>query len=494
VSLDTHTRLALWREVARHGALEPTLESLQRILAAAPKGVRSLALFALDLGRQSLVLLGRKGATLAGLEEVPLGAGFAPLSAWAARGKFARAREVALPDALAAHDAWWVGGLVSDEGPLGLALLEASRRTPPDAGLLEPLATVVVNHRRQRELESLKRVAEADRDAALARLGRARLEDVIIGAEGGMRHVMERVDLVARAAVSVLLLGETGSGKEVVARAIHQRSPRHSGPFHRVNCGAVPAELIDSELFGHERGGFTGAIATRKGWFERADGGTLFLDEIGELSPAAQVRLLRVLQDGVIERVGGHDPVRVDVRIVAATHRDLRRMVREGRFREDLWYRIATFPIEIPPLRDRPEDIAPLARHFAERAANRFGLPVRMPTQDDLRLLAGYDWPGNVRELAAVIDRACILGRGDALAVATALGGAAGGHGMAPVVAARDAATLDAAARELIERTLAACRGRIEGPRGAAARLAINPHTLRARMRKLGIDWARFRD
>ncbi len=187
-----------------------------------------------------------------------------------------------------------------------------------------------------------------------------------------------------------------------------------------MNCGAIPAELIDSQLFGHERGSFTGAADMRKGWFERADSGTLFLDEIGELPLPAQVRLLRVLQDGYIERIGGQQPIRVDDRIIAATHRDLPNMVKAGTFREDLWYRIAVFPILLPPLRERRNDIPDLARHFSERAANRFGLAMVLPTADEINVLMKYDWPGNIRELGAVIDRAAILGDGKSLAVASA--------------------------------------------------------------------------
>ena len=204
--------------------------------------------------------------------------------------------------------------------------------------------------------------------------GRKDVGDTIVGEDSGLRQVMQRVDMVSRSDVPVLILGETGTGKELVARAIHNRSDRHSGPFIRVNCGAIPRELIDSQLFGHEKGSFTGAADTRQGWFERADMGTLFLDEIGELPLDAQVRFLRVLQDGFVERVGSADPIRVNVRVVAATHRDLASMVRESTFREDLWYRIAVFPILLPPLRERPEDIPAMARHFAERAAVRFGL------------------------------------------------------------------------------------------------------------------------
>ena len=323
-----------------------------------------------------------------------------------------------------------------------------------------------------------------------------RLTDPIVGADAGLAPVMERVGLVAPLDVPVLVLGETGSGKEVVARSIHTRSGRAAGPFLRVNCGAIPPGLIDSELFGHERGSFTGALAERRGWFERADHGTLFLDEIGELPLEAQVRLLRVLQDHTLERVGGHRPVSVDVRIVAATHRDLRGLIAEGRFREDLWYRIAVFPIDLPPLRDHVEDVPALANHFALRAASRFGTPPRIPTSEDLDLLVGYSWPGNVRELIAVIERAVILGNGTRLEVAKALGVTP------PPVAARAGAepapeesfaTLDQAVSRHIEAALVRTRGRIEGRGGAAELLGINPHTLRARMRKLALDWRRFR-
>ncbi len=327
------------------------------------------------------------------------------------------------------------------------------------------------------------------------------LSDRVIGAEGGLRSIMERVARVAPSPAPVLIFGETGSGKEVIARAIHARSPRALAPFIRVNCGAIPPELIDSELFGHERGAFTGAVATRRGWFEQAHQGTLFLDEIGELPPAAQVRLLRVLQDGLLLRVGSEASTQVDVRVVAATNRDLEAMVTSGDFREDLWYRLAVFPLQLPPLRDHPEDIPAMAEHFARRAAERFDLPLRLPDAADLALLAGYPWPGNVRELGAVIDRAVLLGDGGRLAIARALGvdgPALPPRGAAPTLqAGRSAAAaiepLDVIVRRHIERALAATEGRIEGRFGAARILGINPHTLRARMRKLKIDWQRYR-
>jgi hydrogenase-4 transcriptional activator len=374
--------------------------------------------------------------------------------------------------------------------------------------LREPFTAALDNDHRVQELAALRDAAEAEKRVLLTRLGRKEAGDAIVGAHSGLRPVMDRVGMVAKRDVPVLILGETGTGKEVVARAIHSRSQRSNGPFMRVNCGAIPSELIDSQLFGHEKGSFTGASDMRKGWFERADGGTLFLDEIGELPLQAQVRLLRVLQDGYLERVGGHEPIRVDVRIVAATHRDLASMVQSKEFREDLWYRLAVFPILLPPLRERKEDILELSRHFAERAATRFGLPTVLPSDSDVALLTSYRWPGNVRELGTVIDRAAILGEGRTLEIAKALG-VIGPTAASPP--SEDAAqvrlsespnavsggdsivTLDEAMRAHIERALAFTGGRIEGARGAAALLDINPHTLRARMRRLKIDWSQYR-
>jgi transcriptional regulator with GAF, ATPase, and Fis domain len=366
--------------------------------------------------------------------------------------------------------------------------------------LLEPFTVAMENDRRVRELTSLREAVEADNRSLLSRLDRHDISDSIVGAETGLRAVMEQIDLVARSDVPALILGETGSGKEVVARAIHSRSPRAGKPFLRVNCGAIPPELVDSELFGHERGSFTGATGVRKGWFERADGGTLFLDECGELPLAAQVRLLRILQDGTFERVGGERQLTVDVRIVAATHRDLQRMVPEGRFREDLWYRISVFPIRLPPLRDRADDIPAMAAHFALRAAKRLGTLPLVPGPEDIRLLVAYAWPGNVRELAAVIERAAILGDGRTLEVARALG-ATPPQPIKPVEDSleppppqrADVQSLNAAMAQHIEAVLVQTHGRIEGPYGAAKILGINPHTLRGRMRKLGVQWNKYR-
>src|SRR5262245_39359394 len=439
----------------------------------------------------------------------------ARLLAWCRRGEVAHNVGHLTPD-----DEWGlcvpretrtealIGPLESQHGLQGVLVVLArpgesfeARHLELFRTLLDPFAVALENHHRLRELTAMREAAEAEKQSLATRLGRGQVGEATVGADAGLRSVLERVELVARSDVPILILGETGAGKEVIARAIHTRSLRAAGPFVRVNCGAIPPDLIDSQLFGHERGSFTGAVETRKGWFERADAGTLFLDEVGDLPLAVQVRLLRVLQDGYLERIGGEEPIKVDTRIVTASHRDLTAMIGEGRFREDLWYRIAVFPILLPPLRERREDMPALARHFAQRAAIRFGLPVQMPSPRDMDILVAYAWPGNVRELAAVIDRAAILGNGERLEIAKALGTAA-----APVstphpanawvvkaAGAKDVGPLDAAIRQHIEAALAVSLGRVEGPHGAARLLKVNPHTLRARMRKLGIDWGRFR-
>ena len=445
------------------------------------------------------------------------------LAAWCRAGSAARGREEILsadlgpllPDGIGADAAVLVPlppGVEDEETPPGVLVAVlgdgASLTAPQRAFLLdlaEPFAAALANDTRIREMRRLREAALAENRALLTRLGQPQRGDVIVGLDEGLRPVMKRVELVARSDVPVLIFGETGTGKEVIARAIHRRSARAAGPMIRVNCGAIPHELVDSELFGHERGSFTGAMATRQGWFERADGGTLFLDEVGELPLAAQVRLLRILQDGTFERVGGQKPLVVDVRVVAATHRDLPAMVRAREFREDLWYRICVFPIHLPALRERPEDISALASHFALRAARRLGLAPTLPTPHDLSVLSAYAWPGNVRELISVIERAAILGDGKRLEVEKALGGG-GGAGPTPgpetspePPVAREpppdrATTLDGAMVRHIEGALRESHGRIEGPFGAARKLGINPHTLRARMRRLGVDWRRFRE
>ncbi len=408
---------------------------------------------------------------------------------------------------------------------LGVAVLEIEHgRTLPDTSiaLLEQFASPLSFY--------LQSILHSPGGAPVATVPSTLPADTdkepMVGSSEGLRKVMERVMLVSNSDMPVLIFGDTGTGKEVIARAIHARSARSSQPFLRVNCGAIPPELIDSQLFGHERGSFTGASDQRKGWFERADGGTLFLDEVGELPLAAQVRLLRVLQEHQIERVGGEKTIEVDVRIVAATHRDLAAMVHDRTFREDLWYRINLFPILLPRLCERLEDIPALTRHFARKAASKLGLPYAQPTSSDIDRLLKYSWPGNIRELQAVVDRAVILGRGHHLDIATALG--AGftfatrpaetteeptfyevipeSSYLQPLTPTQNTATagvqpkddfsilpLNEMIKQHIERALLRTQGQVEGKRGAARLLQINPHTLRAKMRKLGIRWVDYR-
>ncbi len=357
-----------------------------------------------------------------------------------------------------------------------------------------PFSIAMSNALRYEELEKLKDLLYAE-NRELSRALRRRFAGIeIIGAEFGLKKTMDMVRQVAPLDSPVILLGETGVGKEVVANAIHATSSRKDGPLVAVNCGAIPDNLLDSELFGHERGAFTGAIAQKRGYFERAAGGTIFLDEIGELPPQAQVRLLRVLQNKTVERVGGTKTIPVDVRIIAATHRDLEELIRTGAFREDLWFRLNVFPIVIPPLRDRKEDIPALAHHFLERKSKELKIyPQPSIPVEEIERLKGYHWPGNVRELENLIERELIHNRGKG----------SGGrlqfdHFEIPEkeeetvtepLSGTELLTIDQVVSRHIRQTLQATKGRISGHRGAARLLGVNPHTLRSRMMKLGIPF-----
>ncbi len=357
--------------------------------------------------------------------------------------------------------------------------------------LNEPFAIALTNSLRYRELENLKNLLADDNRYLQGELRRYTGEEVI-GSEFGLREVMEMVRQVATLDSPVLLLGETGTGKEVMASVIHNLSYRREGPFILVNCGAIPDTLLDSELFGHEKGAFTGALSRKRGRFERAHRGTIFLDEIGELPPGAQVRLLRVLQEKEIERVGGTGPIKVDIRVIAATHRDLEAMLGEGRFREDLYFRLKVFPIVIPPLRERRIDIPALAHHLIQKKARQMKLgtvPTLAPNVLD-RLMA-YRWPGNVRELENAVERALILSRGKSLTF---------DHLEAPLQRDRtsspgppddESLNLDAAMAKHIRRALDVAGGKVEGKGGTAELLGVNPRTLRHRMRKLGVAFGR---
>jgi PAS domain S-box-containing protein len=306
----------------------------------------------------------------------------------------------------------------------------------------------------------------------------------IHGRSAAMRQVFRAIELVAKTDSSVLIFGETGTGKELIARAIHRSSRRASSVMVKVNCGALPTTLIESELFGHERGAFTGAVQQKKGRFELANRGTIFLDEVGELPLDSQVKLLRVLQEHELERVGGTQTLRVDTRIIAATNRDLGVEVQRGAFRSDLFFRLNIFPISVPPLRDRREDVAILAGHFIREFASRMGRIVDQIDSRALDRLVAYSWPGNVRELANILERAVILCDGRVLQIAH-LGVPAAAA--APAIA-DDVVTLEEAERRHILKALEKTGGVLAGPKGAAVLLGVNRSTLWSRMRKLGIE------
>ena len=305
----------------------------------------------------------------------------------------------------------------------------------------------------------------------------------IIGQSSALRDVLSRVAQVAPTSAPVLLLGETGTGKDLLARAIHDRSPRRPRPLVNVNCAAIPAALIESELFGHERGAFTGAVSQRLGRFEIAHGGTVFLDEIGDLDTGLQAKLLRVLQDGEFERLGSSRSIRTDVRVIAATNRDLSKALESGQFREDLYYRLSVVPIELPPLRHRREDIPLLLWEFINRRQAELGKRITKVRQADLQALQAYEWPGNIRELQNVVERALILSTGDTLrlkdSIPTGAGAAARSHEPLPPLAVVE--------REHILRALDRCGWIVEGRGHAAEVLGLHPNTLRFRMHKLGI-------
>jgi len=362
------------------------------------------------------------------------------------------------------------------------------------ASVMEPFAVALSNAITYRQLQMYSDILVDDKDFLQRELI---VSDQVIGEQNGLKSVMDQVNQVAALGNTVLIMGETGVGKEVIANAIHQRSPRRKGPFIKVNCGAIAESLVDSELFGYEKGAFTGAVSQRRGRFERANGGTIFLDEVGELSLNAQVRLLRVLATHEIERVGGSKVIAVDIRVITATHRDLGRMVAEGRFREDLWFRLNVFPINVPPLRERKGDIPSLFRHFLGLKSRQLGISPPNLAPGGLTRLMDYDWPGNVRELENVVERELIRApyssmtfeslqhHAPILAPALKTEPAPAGAGSAKYQ------PLDEVMKAHIIKVLKAAGGRINGPGGAADLLKINPNTLRSRMEKYRINYKR---
>ena len=398
--------------------------------------------------------------------------------------------------------------LMMPGGPDGLATLEQLKRLAPDvpvvmmsgkASLTDAVRATKLGAFQFLEkpltpegvLTTLRAALELSRTLAENRrlheaLGHA---DPLVGVSAAMQELRDLIARVAPTEVRVLITGESGTGKELVASAIHRQSARAGKPFVCVNSAAIPKDLVESEMFGHERGAFTGATERRVGRFELADGGTLFLDEVGDLGLEAQAKLLRVLESGVIERLGGEKPVTVDVRVIAATNKDLGKASQQGQFREDLLFRLNVLPIRISPLRDRPDDVAPLVSHFAARQIARLGRPVRFDA-GAVHLLGGYGWPGNVRELANIVERLAILATGDTV-TADDVARVVPQDGAPPAAASEawsDVAlseALDGFERTLIARALSAARGNVAE---AARRLATDRANLYRRMRRLGLE------
>ncbi|HSS77090.1 MAG TPA: sigma 54-interacting transcriptional regulator, partial [Thermoanaerobaculia bacterium] len=356
-----------------------------------------------------------------------------------------------------------------------------------------PIAAAVANALAFEEISRLTRQLQDENLALRQEIDERSMFEEIVGVSKALRDTLALVDKVAATDATVLLTGETGTGKELVARAIHRHSPRAKRALVAVNCAALPPSLIASELFGHEKGAFTGALQRRVGRFELAGGGSIFLDEVGELPAEVQATLLRVLQEGTFERVGGGPPIATDARVIAATNRDLSAAVAEGTFRSDLFYRLNVFPIEIPPLRQRREDLPILVEYFVARYAARLGKRFESIEKSSMDRILAYSWPGNVRELQNVIERATILSEGKVLRVDEPL---IGGTGAGSVTSSAPALPLPASLREQerqrIEEALTQTRGRVSGAAGAAVLLGVPATTLESRIKRLGIDKRRF--
>jgi formate hydrogenlyase transcriptional activator len=371
-------------------------------------------------------------------------------------------------------------------GAITLGSLTPLQYSQSDADFLMSLAgqiaLAVDNMTAHEETEKLKARFQAEAVYLQEEIKTEHNFEEIIGQSGSLREVLRKVEQVAPTDATVLIRGETGTGKELLARAVHNRSKRNSRPLVKVNCGSIPSGLVESELFGHEKGAFTGATQRRIGRFELGHGGTIFLDEVTELPLDTQVKLLRVLQEGEFERVGSSHTIKVDARVIAATNRDLKEAVGNGSFRSDLFYRLNVFPLEVPPLRQRTEDIPLLVSFFLSRFGMKLGKELRGVSQKSMEGLLQYHWPGNIRELQNVIERAAVLAKGPIVQIDDSLSRIGAAVEAPPVID-----TLENVERNHILRALTETRWVIHGKKGAAEILGINPSTLRSRMEKLGI-------
>ncbi|MFO7964085.1 MAG: sigma 54-interacting transcriptional regulator [Desulfobacterales bacterium] len=386
-------------------------------------------------------------------------------------------------------------------GALGLFMQGKDRFTDRHLRLVlklhDPIAMAMSNALKYQEIKKLKEDITDDNRYLREQLFKIS-GDEIVGSHSGLRQVVRKIEQVARLDTPVLLLGETGVGKEVIANTLHKASTRKDGPFIKVNCGAIPDSLIDSELFGYEKGAFTGAVTQKRGRFEQAHNGTIFLDEIGELTTSAQVRLLRILENMEIVRVGGGVPIKVNIRVISATNKDLEEMVATGAFREDLYFRLNVFPIVIPPLRQRKNDIPLLINYFIKKKRIELNIGKNIkPAPDMFETLRDYSWPGNVRELENLVERSLIEANGNPASEYLHLipsGKKNGRTGGGRLFVEHKILSLDEAVRRHIEAAMAAACGKVEGAGGAAELLDVHPSTLRAKMRKLGIPHGRVKN
>ncbi|HZZ58332.1 MAG TPA: sigma 54-interacting transcriptional regulator [Opitutaceae bacterium] len=520
---DPQLAINLLLEIAQKPSLEEIVETLKRFLLTRP-GIARIRMWLVDKTDNCLHTVAEGVSPLPGAEviadlddpsrdphvRIPLGAGLA--GKIALTGKQIVLRDLDRDPAELSHVAWLkperIRGfngvpLVFKGEVLGVIAVFSRHNVPAAAAasgrvFADYVAGAIAHARAFEEIKRLKLQLEQQNAYLQEEVVEAKAFGTLVGQSAALQQVVSQIDMVAPTDASVLITGETGTGKELVAHEIHQRSSRRGRPLIRVNCASIPKELFESEFFGHVKGAFTGAVKDRAGRFEAADGGTLFLDEIGEVPLDLQAKLLRVLQEKRYERVGEDRTRRADVRIVGATNRDLKREAAAGRFREDLYYRLSVFPIQVAPLRDRKEDIPPLAKHFIDLSVRELRCPKPRLTRAGVAKLQGYDWPGNVRELRNVIDRAVILARGGALDFDLP-GGEAAPRSAAPLAQAAlgdgnpgyfTESEMRARERDNLLAVLEKSGWKIKGKDGAAELLGIKPTTLISRVKKLGLKRA----